>query len=93
MGRVNDTISNVNSAFRNLLLALLVGVFGIGGYKAYEIYNTPQQKLADKQAELEKASAELKQANEDLAARQKEVADRNVQLTEEDRNWTGYKSP
>ena len=39
MGRVNDTISNVNSAFRNLLLALLVGVFGIGGYKAYEIYN------------------------------------------------------
>ena len=82
MGRVNDTISNVNSAFRNLLLALLVGVFGIGGYKAYEIYNAPQQKLADKQAELEKASASLKQANEDLAARQKEVADLNVQLTE-----------
>jgi hypothetical protein len=82
MGRVNDTISNVNSAFRNLLLALLIGVVGVGGYKAYEVYNEPQQKLADKQAELEKISGNLKKANEDLAARQQEVASLNTQLTE-----------
>ena len=82
MGRVNDTISNVNAAFRNLLLAMLVGLFGIGGYKAYEIFNEPQQMLADKQAELEKTSANLKQATEDLATLGKEVADLNVQLTE-----------
>src|SRR3954465_7898083 len=80
MGRVNDTISNVNSAMRNLLLTVLIGGAGFGGYKAYELYNEPQQKLADKEAELEKSSENLKRANEDLAARQKLVEDLNVQL-------------
>ena len=39
MGRVNDTISNVNSAMRNLLLLVLIGGAGVGGYKAYDLYN------------------------------------------------------
>ena len=82
MGRVNDTISNINSALRNLLLAALVAIAGIGGYKVYDIYNEPQQKLADKEAELAKTTASLKQANDDLAARQKDIADLNVNLTE-----------
>src|SRR5262245_11679016 len=73
MGRVNDTISNVNAAFRNLLLAILVGGAGVGGYKLYDIYNAPNQKLADKEAELKKT-------NEDLAARQKEVVDLSSKL-------------
>jgi hypothetical protein len=80
MGRVNDTISNVNSALRNLLLTILIVGAGFGGYKGYELYNEPKQKLADKEAELEKTSENLKRANEDLAARQKEVADLSVQL-------------
>jgi hypothetical protein len=82
MGRVNETISNVNSALRNLLLTLLVGGAGFGGYKAYELYNEPQQKLADKEAELATTAASLKQAHDDLAARQKEVADLNIQVAE-----------
>ena len=82
MGRVNDTISNINSALRNLLLTALVVIAGIGGYKVYDIYNEPQQKLADKEAELEKATASLKQANDDLVARQKDIADLNVNLAE-----------
>jgi hypothetical protein len=80
MGRVNDTISNVNSAMRNLLLLVLIGGAGYGGYKAYDLYNKPQQQLLDKQAELEKTLGSLKQANDDLAARQKEIADLSVQL-------------
>ena len=75
MGRVNDTISNVNSALRNLLLMVLIGGAGVGGYKAYDLYNAPRQQLADKQAELDKAASSLKQATEDLAAKQKELAD------------------
>ncbi len=89
MGRVSDTISNVNSAMRNLLLLVLIGGAGFGGYKAYDLYNQPRQLLADKQAELEKTLDSLKQANDDLAARQKEIADlgaqRKVKIAEVDR--------
>ena len=80
MGRVNDTISNVNSAMRNLLLLVLIGGAGYGGYKAYDLYNEPQKQLKDKQAALDELQSKFKQANDDLAARQKEIADLGVQL-------------
>jgi hypothetical protein len=66
MGRVNDTISNVNSAFRNLLLMVLIAGAGIGGYKAYDLYNAPRQQLADKQAELDKAVKDLEKTSGEL---------------------------
>jgi len=80
MGRVHDTISNVNAAIRNLLLAVLIGGLGYGGYKAYDAYSGPRQELVTKQAELDKALGNLKQVNDDLAARQKDIADLNTQL-------------
>src|SRR4051794_21768645 len=82
MGRVNDTISNVNSAMRNLLLLVLIGGAGYGGYKAYDLYNEPQKQLKDKQAALDDLQNKFKLANDDLAARQKEIADLSVQLKE-----------
>jgi hypothetical protein len=82
MGRVNDTISNVNSAMRNLLLLVLIGGAGYGGYKAYDLYWEPQQLLKEKQAALDDLQSKFKQANDDLAARQKEIADLSVQLKE-----------
>jgi hypothetical protein len=85
MGRVNDTISNVNSALRNLLLLVLVGGAGIGGYKAYDMYWKPQQELKEKQAALDDLQNKFKQANDDLAARDnkiKELADQNKDLAD-----------
>jgi hypothetical protein len=83
MGRVNDTIHNVNTTLRSLLMLVLVSGAGFGGYKVYELYNRPQQQLADKQLELENTLATLQRANEDLTARQREVADLTVQLDEQ----------
>jgi hypothetical protein len=80
MGRVNDTISNVNSAMRNLLLLVLIGGAGYGGYKAYDLYNEPQKELKEKQAALDDLQSKFKQANNDLVARQKEIADLGIQL-------------
>lgn len=80
MGGVNETISNINSAIRNVLLALLVGGAGFGGYKAYELYNEPQQKLQEKETELAAKAKELDQANKSLAARQQEIAELGNQL-------------
>jgi hypothetical protein len=82
MGRVNDTISNVNSAFRNLLLFVLVGGAGVGGYKAYELYWKPQQELKEKQAALDDLQTKFQKANDDLAARQKEVTELGTKLKE-----------
>src|SRR4051812_3681045 len=80
MGRVSDTISNVNSAMRNVLLLVLIGGAGYGGYKAYDLYNEPQKQLKEKQTALDDLQTKFKQANDDLAARQKEIADLSVQL-------------
>jgi hypothetical protein len=39
-------------------MSVLVAGAGYFGYIAYDIYNEPQKKLADKQIQLEKTAAE-----------------------------------
>jgi hypothetical protein len=80
MGRVNDTISNVNSALRNLLLLVLIGGAGLLGYKGYDLYNAPQKQLADKEKQLADKSAELDKAHNDLSAQKKQLDDLNTEL-------------
>jgi hypothetical protein len=76
MGTVNQTISNVNTTLRTLLMLVLVGGAGLAGYKAYEIYNEPQKQLASTQAELEQARGNLEKVHASLAAEQQ----KNVEL-------------
>jgi hypothetical protein len=76
MGAVNQTIGNVNTTLRTLLMLVLVGGAGFGGYKAYEFYNEPQQQLATTKAELEQTLTNLQKANESLVAEQH----KNVEL-------------
>jgi len=82
MGRVNDTVGTVNTTLRTLLMLVLVGGAGIGGYKAYDLYNEPRQLLADKQAELETTIESLKQAKGDLEASKQEVANLGIELAQ-----------
>jgi hypothetical protein len=82
MGNVNETLKNVNSTLRTVLMTVLVGGAGYFGYVAYDLYNQPQKKLADKQIELEKTAAQLKAASESLAARNQEIAELNIDLDE-----------
>jgi hypothetical protein len=73
---VNQTISNVNTTLRTLLMLVLVGGAGLGGYKAYEIYNEPQKQLASTKEELEQARGNLERAQASLVAEQQ----KNVEL-------------
>jgi len=82
MGRVNDTVGTVNTTLRTLLMLVLVAGAGLGGYKAYDLYNEPRQQLADKQAELDKTIDSLSQAKGDLEARKKEIDDLSLKLAE-----------
>jgi hypothetical protein len=76
MGTVNQTIGNVNTTLRTLLMLVLVGGAGLGGYKAYEIYNEPQKQLKSTQEELEQTRGNLQKVHASLAAEQK----KNVEL-------------
>jgi hypothetical protein len=84
MGRVNDTISNVNSAMRNLLLLVLIGGAGVGGYKAYDLYNKPQIELAEKSRLLAEKNGQLETALKDLS----DVKGLNAGLTVKNKDLT-----
>jgi hypothetical protein len=82
MGRINDTVATVNSTMRTLLMLILVGGAGVGGYKAYELYNEPREQLASKDAELQTARSSLERANKDLAVRKQQVDDLSLRVEE-----------
>jgi cell division protein FtsB len=84
MGRVNETIHNVNTTLRTLLMLVLTGGAALVGYKGYEVYNEPQKQLADREAELEKTRGSLQQVSADLAARQQEISQLTEQVAEKD---------
>lgn len=67
MGNFNETVKTVNSAARTGLMAALVAAAGVGGWKAYSLYNEPQVRLEEKQRELEALTGQLAAARADLA--------------------------
>jgi hypothetical protein len=68
MGKINETVRTVNSAARTVLFGALMAVAGVGGWKAYSLYNAPQQILEQKQRELDAVAGQLVAARADLAA-------------------------
>src|SRR5688500_6654407 len=83
MGAMNQTISNVNTTLRTLLMLVLVGGAGVGGYKAYEVYNKPQRQLASTQEELKQTRGNLQKAHASLATEQKKNAELASQNAEQ----------
>ncbi len=86
MGRVNDTISNVNSAMRNVLLLVLVGGAGYGGYIAYDLYKEPKKLLAEKDQLLAEKEGKLQTALTDLSSAKTlnaELTTKNTELANE----------
>jgi hypothetical protein len=80
MGRINETVRTVNSAVRTLLFGVLLVGAGVGGWKAYSLYNEPQKKLDAKQQELEAVQATLTKTASDLEERNKQVASLSAEI-------------
>jgi hypothetical protein len=74
MGRINETVRTVNSAVRTMLFGVLLVGAGVGGWKAYSLYNEPQKKLDAKQQELNAIQVKLTKAAGDLEERAKQIA-------------------
>ena len=73
MGQVHDTIRTVNSTLRTLLVGVLLVGAGLVGWQGYSFYNEPQQKLAEKQQELESTPTQLLQREQELENRTEEL--------------------
>jgi len=76
---VMEQVKTINSAARTLLLAILVGTIGYGGYMVYREYTKQDRLVKDKEKEIEAARQELERVQANLAARKVEVQ----QLTSE----------
>lgn len=84
MGKTGAAIGHFNSTVRTLLLAVVVGVAGYGGFQAIQAYNAPRRELAGKQRELDAVRSELKRAEADLADRDQTIMDLNGDIAERD---------
>ena len=81
MGHIRDSIATLNSVFRTVLLAVLIGGAGWAGYTGYSLYHEPQQKLAAKQRALQQTMRELEVARGDLAIQAAEITQLSDNLT------------
>jgi hypothetical protein len=76
---VNETFGTINTTLRTLLMLVVAGGASLVGYKGYEIYNEPVQKLADKEAELDRTRKEF---TKQLEAQKKEIDGLSVKLAD-----------
>jgi len=88
MGKINETVRTVNSAVRTLLLAVLLVATGVAGWKGYALYNGPQEKLAEKERELDRLRSGLASREQQLA---KVSADLQKKLAQLDRAETSLR--
>jgi len=82
MGRFHETLGTINTTLRTVLMLILVGASGLLGYKGYEIYNEPREKLAQQQARLQSVEQQLKQATGELAASQRRIEELTTDVAE-----------
>ena len=81
MGRVHETMRTVNSTIRTVLFAVLLAAAGFAGWKGYTLVNEPQQRLAEKQVELESARGDLKTSRQELSKQTEQLSARTEELS------------
>ncbi|MEM8944604.1 MAG: hypothetical protein AAGD11_05415 [Planctomycetota bacterium] len=80
MGKINEAVKTANSALRTFLLAVLVAGAGFVGWQAYSLYNEPQQKLQEKQEELNSALQTLAKRESEVATLTDDLREKTEQL-------------
>ncbi len=73
MGKVIETVREVNNFVRNTALVGLTAVLGAGGYLAYDKVTSEERKLLAAQSELVKAKTQVDELTRDVAAKQQQI--------------------
>ena len=89
MGKTGEAISHFNSTVRTIIMAVVVGLLGLGGFQAYQGYDAPRRALADRERELESVISDLNetkatvvQQDKTITGLQDDVAERDVKIDE-----------
>ncbi|QDU55994.1 hypothetical protein [Aeoliella mucimassa] len=84
MSKTGEAFTHFNSTVRTVLMAVLVGVFGYGGFQAYQAYSEPRRELEGKERELEQAYSDLDDVKQQLVTRDEKISELNDDITERD---------
>lgn len=84
MGKTGAAIGHFNSTVRTLLMAIVVGVAGYGGFQAIQAYNAPRRELANKEQEVQSLRSRLEQSEADVADRDRRIGSLEQGITERD---------
>ncbi|TWT72778.1 hypothetical protein Pla123a_40770 [Posidoniimonas polymericola] len=80
MGKLNEGVKTFNATVRTVLAAIVVAGAGLVGYQAYDVYNEPNQRLAERQEQLDDALTRLETAQQDIAGKEQEIAEQQVSI-------------
>jgi hypothetical protein len=73
LGKITDGVKAVNSAVRTLLLSVLVGLLGYGGYLGYSELNERDRILQAKDDQIELAQQQLVSLQDELTVKSGEI--------------------
>lgn len=73
MSKTGSAFGVFNTTVRTVLMAVVVGGLGFGGFQAWQAYDAPRRELAKKDRELESFRTGLEDAQKDIAAREAQI--------------------
>ncbi len=84
MGKTGELLGHFNTTTRTVLMAVVVGVFGYGGFQAIQAYNAPRRELESKEREVESLRERLEETEATVAERDQAIDGLNEDITERD---------
>ncbi len=92
MGKIVDGVKTVNSAVRTVLLTLLVGTFGLGGYSVYSEYTKRERELREKAEEIAAANEKLVMLRDELETKDAEINRLGLDLKQKEQQISKLKT-
>jgi peptidoglycan hydrolase CwlO-like protein len=83
VGSIVEGLKTLNSAFRTVLLASLVGVMGLASYFGYSEYTKRERLLQDKDDQIEFAQKQLVSMQSELDGKVAKIGQLNQELEQQ----------